>query len=140
MNRSLFLLALSAVTLSLVGCSPSKVPVSGKLEWADGQPATELVDGQVIFESAELKTSARGVITKDGTFRITTETANDGVLPGTYKVAVVEHRPAPEGTTKLPPQHLQDKYYSFDTSGLTATIAPGQADLVFKLERMPGKK
>jgi hypothetical protein len=141
MKRHCLRLGLVAAVLAAVaGCGASKVQVAGKLEWADGKAAVELADGQVIFESAETKTSARGVIGKDGTFRINTDGASDGVLPGTYQVAIVEHRPAPEGTTQMPPQHLPDKYYSFASSGLTATVTSGVNDIVLKLERMPGKK
>lgn len=126
--------------LIMPGCGPSKVQVKGRLEWTDGKPATELANGQVIFESPGTRTSARGVISKDGTFSINTESTSDGVLPGEYLVAIVEHRPAPEGSTTIPPQYLPDRYYTFTTSNLTATVKTGANDIVLKLERMPGKK
>jgi hypothetical protein len=126
--------------LIMPGCGPSKVQVKGRLEWTDGKPATELANGQVIFESPGTRTSARGVISKDGTFSINTESTSDGVLPGEYLVAIVEHRPAPEGSTTIAPQYLPDRYYTFTTSNLTATVKTGANDIVLKLERMPGKK
>lgn len=119
----------------LIGCGASKVQVSGRVEWSDGKPAVELANGQVIFESAATRTSARGVIAKDGTFRIDTEAKDDGVLPGEYLVAIVEHRPAPEGTTTLPPQYLPDKYYTFTTSGLKATVVSGENKITLKVDR-----
>jgi len=120
------------------GCGPSKVQVSGKVVWKDGKPATELANGQIIFDCKETLTSARGVIQADGTFKINTEGPKDGVMPGLYNIAIVEHRPASEGSTRLPPQHLPDKYYSFDTSGLTYTVAPGINETTFTLERFSG--
>jgi len=122
------------------GCGPSKVQVSGKVVWKDGKPATELANGQIIFDCKETLTSARGVIQADGTFKINTEGPKDGVMPGLYNIAIVEHRPASEGSTRLPPQHLPDKYYSFDTSGLTYTVAPGINETTFTLERFSGSR
>ncbi|MFM8932016.1 MAG: hypothetical protein ACKOS8_09095 [Gemmataceae bacterium] len=136
-SRGLFTLMV-AFALWTAGCGQSKVRVSGKLEWQDGKPASELAEGQVIFESTGSRVSARGVIAKDASFQINTEGPDDGVLPGDYQVAIVEHRPAPEGSTKLPPQHLKDKYYSFTTSGLTATVSQGKP-VVLKLERIGSK-
>jgi len=129
----------AAIALFLVGCGQSKVRISGRLEWQDGKPAAELAEGQIIFESADSRVSARGVIGKDASFQINTEGPDDGVMPGEYQVAIVEHRPAAEGSTKLPLQHLKDKYYSFNTSGLTATVAFGKPPLVLKLERIGTK-
>jgi hypothetical protein len=137
MKKSRFL-PFVALTLAfgLVGCGASKVQVTGRVEWADGKPAVELANGQVIFESAATRTSARGVIGKDGTFRIDTEMTQDGVLPGEYLVAIVEHRPAPEGTTTIPPQYLPDRYYTHSTSGLKATVVRGENAVTLKVDRL----
>lgn len=133
-------LAIPIIFLFFSGCGPSKVKVSGKVVWKDGKPATELANGQIIFDCKETLTSARGVIQADGTFQINTEGPKDGVMPGLYSIAIVEHRPATEGSTRLPAQHLPDKYYSFDTSGLTFTVAPGINETTFTLERFSGNR
>lgn len=143
-TRKMNKIALSLITVFTIffiaGCGASKVQVAGKLVWADGKPATELANGQIIFESSETRTSARGVIQPDGTFRINTEGPNDGVLPAVYNIAIVEHRPAPEGTTKLPPQHLPDNYYSFTTSGLTVTVSNGRNEPTVTVNRFERNK
>jgi hypothetical protein len=134
-------LSVSLFFMSLIsGCGPSKGQVAGKVVWSDGSPAKELVDGQVIFESEELRISARGVIKADGSFNINTETTSDGVMLGTFKVAIVEHRPISEGDTKYPPQYLQNKYIDFKSSGLNATVKGGTNEITLTLDRMPGKK
>ena len=143
-TRKMNKIALSLITVFTIsfiaGCGASKVQVAGKLVWADGKPATELANGQIIFESSETRTSARGVIQPDGTFRINTEGPNDGVMPGIYNLAIIEHRPAPEGTTKLPPQHLPDNYYSFTTSGLTVTVSNGRNEPTVTVNRFERNK
>jgi hypothetical protein len=139
-NTTRVLLPLLLLLFTVVGCGPTKGQVAGKVVWSDGSPAKELANGQVIFESAELRISARGVIQPDGAFRIDTESTSDGILLGTYKVAIVEHRPAAEGETKLPPQHLPNKYYVFETSGLSATVNSGTNNITLTVDRMPGKK
>ena len=135
MKFRIFSFVAAAIAFGVVGCGASKVQVAGKVEWTDGKPAVELADGQVIFESPTTKLSARGVITKEGTFTINTEGTGDGIVPGEYQVAIVEHRPSPEGSTRVPPQHLPDKYYSFTTSGLTATVKSGPNPITLKVEK-----
>lgn len=138
--KKLLILSLLFFTSLFSGCGPSKVQVAGRIVWADGKPATELANGQVIFDCKETQTSARGIIQPDGTFRINTEGPQDGVMPGNYSIAIVEHRPASEGSTKIPPQHLLDKYYSFETSGLSYTVTPGLNDITLPLDRFSGAK
>lgn len=135
MKKVLFPLILFLIVSIFSGCGASKVQVNGRVVWTDGKPATELANGQIIFESAESRTSARGVIQSDGTFRVNTEGPNDGVLPGLYNIAIVEHRPAPEGSTRLAKQYLPDRFYSFMTSGLTVNVTSGTNSPVITVEQ-----
>jgi hypothetical protein len=112
------------VAVVAAGCAPKTYPVQGKLTWADGSPAAELAGAQVVFESAALKTGARGEVKADGGFLLSTYQADDGVPPGDYQVAVLEHRPSPDGKFLKPPI-MDPKFSSFATSGLTATVKSG---------------
>jgi hypothetical protein len=84
-------LALGLTVVLLAGCQADKTkpyPVHGKVVLENGQPATELAGGMVTFNSKEMKTSSIGEIGADGTFELTTLQQGDGVIPGTYEVAV----------------------------------------------------
>jgi hypothetical protein len=110
--------------------------IDGKLVWEDGSPAGELAGSQVVFESAALRTSARGVVGPDGSFKLGTRTRDDGAPVGEYQVTVIEHRKNanPEGTALVPAQ-LAAKYANLSTSELAASVKPGTTPLTFKLER-----
>jgi hypothetical protein len=121
------------------GCAPKTYPVQGKLTWADGSPAAELAGAQVVFESAALKVGARGDVKADGGFLLSTYKTDDGVPPGDYQVAVIEHRPSPEGKF-LSPAVMDPKFSSFATSGLTATVKSGPNPVTIAVERANGAK
>src|SRR5689334_2800937 len=82
----------AALLLALVaGCAANgPQPVDGLVVWDDGSPATELATAQVVFDLPAKQTSARGSVRADGSFRLTTFKAEDGALPGDYKVMVLE--------------------------------------------------
>ena len=127
---------LGLALLLLAGCGSSMGQIDGKVVWQDGSPAKELAGSQVVFESAELKVSARGVIGPDGTFKLGTRTREDGAPVGDYEVTVIEHRrnANAEGTA-LVPAVLPPKYADLKTSGLTATVKSGTTPLTLTLER-----
>ena len=130
---------LASVAVVAAGCSPKTYPVQGKLTWADGSPAAELAGAQVVFESAALKVGARGDVKADGGFLLSTYQTDDGVPPGDYQVAVLEHRPSPEGKFLSPPL-MDPKFSSFATSGLTATVKSGPNPVTIAVERANGAK
>src|SRR5262245_60234594 len=125
-----------AVAFLLPGCGPKYYPVEGKVVWADDTPAKELEGSQVVFESAEMKISARGTIGADGGFTMTMINPDDGVPAGTYKVAIVEERkPINNDWSNVKPAVLDGKYYSLSTSGLTATVTTGKNPITLKVDR-----
>lgn len=130
--------SLVSVIFLTCGCGTRTYPVQGRVVWSDGSPAAELAQGQVVFESAALKTSARGDIRPDGGFLLSTFQADDGVLPGEYKVLVLEHRPAPEGKP-VAPAVMNPKFSDFATSGLTATVTNGPNPVTVTVERAAKK-
>lgn len=126
--------------LLFAGCGPKYYPVEGKVVWSDGTPAKELQGSQVVFESAELKLSARGSVGAEGNFTMTTINPDDGIPAGNYKVAIIEMRKNAntEGTT-LAPGLLDPKYYDLPTSGLTATVSNGRNPITLTVDRAKKK-
>src|SRR5262245_50284293 len=127
----------TVIALFLPGCGNKFYPVEGKVVWADDKsPAKELEGSQVVFESAEMKISARGTIGADGGFTMTMINPDDGVPAGTYKVAIVEEfKPLNADGSKVKPAVLDSKYYSLATSGLTATVTSGKNPVELKVDR-----
>lgn len=79
-------LACLGLLLSLVlgtGCS-GNVHVHGKVAFDDGSPLTL---GTVVFDDGQI--SARGKLDENGSFRIGSKKADDGLPPGNYKVYII---------------------------------------------------
>jgi hypothetical protein len=132
-------LCIAVTSWLLPGCGPKYYPVEGKVVWTDGTPAKELEGSQVVFESAEMKISARGTVGADGGFTMTMINPDDGVPAGTYKVAIVEEfKPLNADGSKVKPPALDSKYYSLASSGLTATVTSGKNPVELKVERAKG--
>jgi hypothetical protein len=70
----------------------------------------------------------RGRVNADGSFTLTTQTEGDGAPAGEYRVTVEQwlagSRPDDPPVNKLPARYARP-----ETSGLTATIAPGTSEL-----------
>ncbi len=132
------------------GADPEKgreprTPVSGVV-MHDGKP----VEGATVMLHSNMGgKGATGVTNSSGAFKLGTYGADDGALPGEYKVSVRKLEAAP--TTKQPgpdepgydpnpkpfvPKHLlPEKYADFTKSGLTATVGKeAVTDLKFELK------
>lgn len=128
--------ALAALLACSAGCGGGTGQVEGKVVWADGAPAKELAGSQVVFESAATRTSARGTVGEDGSFRLGTKTTDDGAPVGDYQVALVEKRKSAnaEGSA-LHPAILAAKYGDVSTSGLKVAVKPGTTPVTLTVER-----
>src|SRR6516165_3629174 len=117
------LLALAAAALA-AGCSAGSgpYPVSGKLVYDDGQPASDLAGGDVVFISDELKISSTGEIDSKGRFQLTMSHSGDGTLPGRYKVVILPPPPPENPKQKAPKVALLSKYTEASKTDLTATV------------------
>lgn len=120
------LMVLVAAMACLCGCfrPPLTVPVKGVV-LLDGKP---LGGGVVRFQPA-VGQAASGEIAADGTFTLSRHHANDGVPPGTYRVAVIAYDPRAEVEAEenlLVPV----KYTRFGSSGIEFTVFPGTLDPV----------
>ncbi len=117
-------------TLLAAGCSDSNVGrVAGKVTLG-GQPLSE---GSVLFEDKAAGISVNASLGSDGSY--TAKTFDKaGLPPGTYQVAVTprtfgDGEPPlvgePVAQTETPPSSIPEKYRNVATSGLTATVEPG---------------
>jgi len=127
--KELFVLGL--VVLVLSGCRGDHlptVPVEGKV-CCQGKP---LEFGSVLFQP-DRGPPARGLIARDGTFRLSTYGGDDGAVVGLHRVQITcfecqrlgaPFRPKPgeelnSGKLLIPP-----KYTRFETSGLRMEVKP----------------
>jgi hypothetical protein len=126
-----------AVLAGLVGCGGGKTaPVNGRVKLKDGSDVSVLAGYSLTFEAEDGKTSAVGEVDRDGTFKLSTFGANDGAIPGKYRVAInAPNNPDPD----KPPTRskLPAKYANLETSGLTAEIKPGQNNIELDLDKAP---
>ena len=72
------------------GCSnqPPTYPVSGQVTFSDGEPVDS---GTIEYRSDELGLNARGKISSDGSYQLTTFRPGDGAVAGDHKVVIVQH-------------------------------------------------
>jgi hypothetical protein len=121
----------------LVGCGEGKTaPVKGRVKLKDGSDVSVLAGYSLSFEAEGGKTSAVGDVKPDGTFQLSTFGANDGAVPGKYRVAINQpNNPDPD----KPPtkSKLPAKYANLDSSGLTAEVKPGQNNIELELDKAP---
>lgn len=125
--------------LSLVGCSSKgelePVPVAGTISH-NNQPLTH---GSVAFIPTDRTKgrSARATISEGGTFELTTFDANDGALPGNYKVTVFcfdGTRDVPGSRLSKPgPSLIPERYNTADTTDLTATVGEKRTQVTLEL-------
>lgn len=114
------------VISALAGCGPAQIdtyPVSGIVKFSDGQPVRS---GTVELQSIEYGTTATGTIRSDGTFQLGTYTPVDGAAAGQHKAIVVQLIIG-DGMTVHHKDHgraVPNHYGDYDTSGLTAEVAP----------------
>ena len=122
------------MVLCCVGCGPrhpATVPVQGKVLFSHGKPVRM---GVVEFYCPEKKLTARGTISRDGTFWLGTFAEADGAVPGSYQaivVQVLDH--GAWGDLRIEHDHgglVDRKFADFATSGLHYTVDANQ-DNVF---------
>ena len=118
---SRLLAAVVVAGLAGPGCGrpPLLVPVKGVV-LLDGKP---LASGVVQFQPAAGQ-PASGVIAGDGTFTLSRHSPNDGVPPGTYRVAVTAFDPLAE-VQSVENLIVPLKYTRFGSSGIEFTVFPG---------------
>jgi hypothetical protein len=139
MKRFLLVSLVISTCSSLGGCGdglPTRVQVTGKV-FFQGQP---LHTGTISF-SPKAKGATRpslAFLHEDGTFKMTTFRAEDGVQPGDYDVAIIAYDEGPLSNslnwTRTGKKLIPEKYFTHATSGLKATIPDHDVELEFKIE------
>ena len=125
----LCLAAITAVPFA-GGCNRSGlVKVKGRVAYADGTPVPL---GRVVIDSGDSPTGAWGRIKSDGRFTIGTLKENDGMTPGTYRVAILDASTAggPDGPGK---EFVDERFTDYATSGLEFRV-PEQTDWQITVE------
>jgi hypothetical protein len=146
MVRSLALGLVGTASLFwLAGCKEpgdegSRVPVAGKVAFADGKP---LLRGTVIFSPDGSKGNMslhepRGPIDEQGNYKVDTTERLSGVAPGWYTVTIIAQAPYDESKSSWdPPWLINRKYGNRNTSGLAVEVTdkpePGRYD--FKVSK-----
>ena len=130
MKQTLIVLV-ATVALGVASCSKTDAskptfPVSGQILLPDGKPAEHAL---VIFHPIGQPTGQkpRGKVQANGTYQLTTYDADDGAPAGEYQVTVELWLPGrpDEG----PSNRLNAKYAKPESSGLTATVGTGPAEI-----------
>ncbi len=133
-SRAHGILLFLAVVLLTAGCNSLKTyAVEGQVIWLDSQkPAVELAGYTVSLESPDARVSATGDVDKEGKFRLSTFTPNDGAVPGKHRVALTP--PDPYDVDKPRPKALIHRdYHAFDTSKITVEVERKRNEITIKV-------
>lgn len=130
-------LLVGLLALLAAGCPTSQertYPVHGVVS-LDGNP---LRGGLVRFEPSAPGGcgscyGAQGTIGADGSYRLTTFSANDGALPGLHRVVVLPG----EDSSLQNSQAIPSRYYSLAGSGLEFQVKRGDNPIDIRLKSTP---
>jgi hypothetical protein len=103
---------------------PDLIPVKGKVTYK-GQPLSQ---GIVRFEPDGYGRMASGKLQPDGSYVLTTQKADDGVVAGNHKVYITNV------DKKLQNDRAFKKYTQANGSKLTAEVDPGNTEFNFDLK------
>ena len=134
MRYSFFLLVVLSLGF-LSGCG-NKLPFGGKVTFSDdGSPLTV---GSVVFTTDTY--SARGALKEDGSYRISSESNNDGLPPGKYKVYITgaQKRAAVRADGFVP--LIAKKYTTVKDTDLEVEVKSGVKTFDFTVERSDAAK
>lgn len=121
---------------ALIGCGGSYEPKAEIFQTVSAEGVLTLkgkpLPGFVVsVHPADGKRTASGTTDADGRFKLGTNSAGDGAVPGSHRISVVWQPPEDDGMggviddpRKLPkpPVQIPAKYASPDTSGITLEI------------------
>ena len=106
-------------------------PARGKVLF-EGEP---VAGAQLVLQSLDKGPSADAITGADGTFVLSTYTADDGARAGEYAVTLVWRKPLYDASGKPGKNLLPARYARKDTSPLKVVIKSGKNDLVFELQK-----
>jgi len=121
------LLTLVLLGLLSSGCGASKIAPFGGQVFVQGKPAVGAAVTFYPLRPAESPQFPTAVVAPDGSFHLTTVSANDGAPPGEYAVCITwSDRRRQDGETLTGPDRLRNRYAVPASSGLKATVQPGK--------------
>jgi len=135
-NTRFFIIAL--LVLMTVGCSDSKVQLSGKVTFSDD--GTPLEAGTICFTTETY--AARGVLAQDGTYTASSVNPKDGLPPGKYRVYISgAHRVIERGPGEMPLYIplIDTKYEDSETSGLELEVSAKTKTFDIQVDRYVGQ-
>jgi hypothetical protein len=127
----------SVVILSALGCGPEHrqtYPVRGVITQHDSQP----LNGGIVSFTTETElygqVVAKGQISADGSFQLSTYKVNDGAVAGRHQVTI---RPAMGGgeAGAFASSPIAKKYLGLDTTDLEFEINEEEKELMIQLDR-----
>src|SRR5262249_52668164 len=110
-------------------------PVVGKVVFKDGKP---LEGGMVVLSPLDPANhvGARGYIQPDGTFELSSEKPQDGVLEGRYQPLVKPPaRGRGEDDTQSSIPVIEPRYTRFEASGVEVEVRPGKNEVTIEVDR-----
>ena len=124
--------SLLAIAL-LGGCSnaSARYPVHGQVLSGDRPVAEAMVVFHPQFETPPGQPKPLGITNAEGKFQLTTLHANDGALPGDYRITVElrQERPSGEEVTRDGPNLLPAKYAKPKTTPFQFTVSSGKNEV-----------
>jgi hypothetical protein len=124
--------------LGIIGCGSKHgtVPVSGTVTVNDQPPPGA---GTVLFTVVEPAAGfpnrpAMAKFDESGEFSVTSYEPGDGLIPGSYKVAVECYETPPNMDGKPVKSYIDEKYMSGATSGFELTVEPGSKPIQFDVQ------
>jgi len=130
-------IAVILALLSCCGCS-NKVPLTGKVTFSDDN--SPLTQGIVCFSTGQFV--ARGPLSKDGSYQISSTGQNDGLPKGKYKVYLVGAELVSSdgsGNSTYTPL-IDSRYDNPDTSDIECEVDKKTRRFDFTVERARKKK
>lgn len=126
------MIALTLVLLAGCNDGPRTYAIPGKLVYQDGAPVP---GASIVLQTTvdEQVVAARGMVSADGQFALTTFKEGDGVVAGEHQISI-SPIPAPDGAKPAQPP-VPAEYWDFTTSGLTTTVTPETRELVITINR-----
>src|SRR5262249_15361691 len=111
-------------------------PVRGKV-FFEGSPPSEAMVTFHLLNTTTKKFDRAGdaLVEPDGSFTLSTYTANDGAPVGEYAVTVVWSKPFVDAQGKPGPNLLPERYSKPDTSDLRVKVKDGTNDFVLELRK-----
>ena len=125
------------LVIVISGCTGDKVPLKGKVTFKeDGSPLSR---GTVCFEKDGF--SARGTLSADGTYQVSSVKQNDGIPPGLYKVYIFGAEGPVTDTQAggmMAPRVMQlvaTKYTNAETSEIKVQVDGKTREFNFEVEK-----